>query len=203
MKDTMIRRAYKLRYRLSRKSKRPLALDLDAFVQENRVSDQRIRYSIDESMLSNGGLTPARESSVFPASPENMESVFKELDRFRTAEEKKKTESFSQRLQTLIREKGFTETQVYKAAHVDRKLFSKIATKPDYSLSKNTAMSLALGLHLDFEEAQDLIGRAGYSFSRAIRKDVILEYFFRKRYYNIMDINTMLVLFGERTLDGR
>ena len=92
MKDTMIRRAYKLRYRLSRKSKRPLALDLDAYVRENRVSDQRIRYSIDESMLSNGGLTPARESSVFPASPENMESVFKELDRFRTAEEKKKTE---------------------------------------------------------------------------------------------------------------
>ena len=203
MKKNMIRRLYELRYKLSRKSKRPLALDIDAFVRENRKSDSGIQYSLSADMLSEGGFKPVQESAGFHASPEQMEAVFKELDRFRAAEEKRKTESFSKRMQMLIREKGYTETEVYKAAHVDRKLFSKIATKPDYSLSKNTAMSLALGLHLDFEEAQDLIGRAGFSFSRSIRKDLILEYFFRKRYYNIMDINTMLVLFGERTLDGR
>ena len=221
-KDSVVRRLYSLWYRANRGSKRPLAADLDAYVKEHLEQETKVQYSLPAEgwqPVETGEKTDRPEAGNLPPvrtpdhpspsnpyatrKPENMDAVFAELDRFTARENKRKLESFSERMLTLMREKGYTEPQVYKAAHVDRKLFSRIASKPDYSLSKNTAVALALGLHLDFDEAQDLIGRAGYSFSRTIKKDVILEYFFRKRYYDIMDINTMLVLFGERTLDGR
>ena len=112
-------------------------------------------------------------------------------------------ETYAERMLTLMREKGLRETEVYKEAGVDRNLFSRIASHPDYRFSKNTAVSLALGLRLTLREARALLACAGYSLSDSDRRDVILSYFFDNGLYSIHDVNDILVSFGERTLSGR
>lgn len=101
-------------------------------------------------------------------------------------------ETFSSCLMDLIRLRGETPALVYKRAHIDRKLFSKIKTDPDYIPSKKTVISLALALKLSYEEAQMLLGRAGYTLSKGILSDVIVEFFIKKENYNFLDINEAL-----------
>ena len=61
----------------------------------------------------------------------------------------------------LIWSKGFSEIQIYKTANIDRRLFSKIRSDADYHPQKQTILSLIIALHLDMEEAVDLLARAG------------------------------------------
>lgn len=107
---------------------------------------------------------------------------------------------FSQTLQRLIQEKGFNEVTVYKEANLDRKLYSKIKNKKDYKPSKQTAISLALALHLSIYEAEDLLARAGYALSPASRADLIVEYCFVNGLYDIIEVNDILSTYGQKPL---
>lgn len=92
----------------------------------------------------------------------------------------------------LIREKGLSEPVVYRAAQIDRKLFSKIISNQEYKPSKDTCVALAYALRLSLQEANDLLSRAGYTFSHSNKRDIILEYFFSVGEYNIYEINDVL-----------
>ena len=105
---------------------------------------------------------------------------------------KKKDASFAVTLVSLIEKSGKTNSQVYKKANVDRKLFSKIINNVNYHPTKQTAVALALALELSYEQTQDLIGRAGYTLTRSSKFDLVIEYFLRKKYYNIFEINEVL-----------
>lgn len=67
---------------------------------------------------------------------------------------------FSETLLKLIDRSGKKDTEVYKKANVDRKLFSKIRNNPDYKPSKPTAVAFAIALELSLPETRDLIARA-------------------------------------------
>ncbi len=109
-------------------------------------------------------------------------------------------QSFVGKLTELIREKGLKEPEVYRAAQIDRKLFSKINSDQDYKPSKDTCVALAYALKLSLPEANDLLSRAGYVLSHSSLRDVILEYFFSAGRYNLFDINEVLLQLNQRPL---
>lgn len=138
--------------------------------------------------------------SEYQYSPEGSEGVIREggipyaeLEHFLG----KLEDTFSEKLFQWIVKKDLKEPEVYKRAHMDRKLFSKIRNNADYRPSKGSAIALAIGLGLNLEETKDLIGRAGYALSRSSKFDMIIEYFIDQKNYDITEINEVLFAFEQ------
>ncbi len=112
----------------------------------------------------------------------------------------KKVETFSDKIEKFIKLKGLTSVQFYKAADIDRKVYSAMRNTPNYQPKKETAIACCFGLKLNLEEAEDLLKSAGYSLSTSIRRDVIIRYCLDLNKFSIFDINEILDAAGEKTL---
>lgn len=104
---------------------------------------------------------------------------------------------FSETLLQLIDRTGKKDSEIYKKANVDRKLFSKIRNNMDYRPSKTTALAFAFALELDVDETKDFISRAGFALSHSSKFDVIVEYFLVNRNYNVFELNEVLFAFDQ------
>ena len=111
-----------------------------------------------------------------------------------------KQESFSKLLLRIIDEKGFRDTDVYKWANVDRRIFSKIRADKGYAPSKKTVISFCLALQLELKDARELLERAGYALSTSSRFDLIIMYLIENKEYSIQFANIVLDDYGEGTL---
>ncbi len=112
----------------------------------------------------------------------------------------KREETFSTMLLRLIDEKNLKDSDVYKRANIDRRLFSKIRGDEDYVPSKKTAISFCLALQLKMDEAKTLLATAGYTLSLSSRFDLIIMYLIENCEYNIHFANIVLTDYGEGTL---
>ncbi|MBR4986363.1 MAG: macro domain-containing protein [Proteobacteria bacterium] len=113
---------------------------------------------------------------------------------------KERAQSFSELLMLKIESSGAKPSDIYKRANIDRKLFSKIKTKPDYTPSKQTAVSFAIALKLDLLETQTLLESAGYVLSGSSKFDIIIEYYIEHKMYDIFLINEALFHYDQPLL---
>ena len=108
---------------------------------------------------------------------------------------------FAEELFYWIDCKGLTDVECYKRSNVDKKTFSKIKCNKNYRPSKETAVSFAIGLHLNIDEAERLLSTAGICLSPSYTFDVIIRYFLTYGCYNtIHDVNEALYQYDQVTL---
>ena len=128
------------------------------------------------------------DSALFQS--KRLDKMLKEMDK-----------GFADTLFDYIDKKGLTDVEAYKCANVSRKTFSKIKCDKHYKPSKITAISFAIGLHLNLDETKHLLSTAGLALSRADKFDVIIEYFIMSgKYQTIHDVNEVLYQFDQLLL---
>ncbi len=167
-------------------------LDLPLSSEPRYEHASRVNPQIKKSSGKLGGIrsTKPKKQEVIPLFDEReLLKIVREADA-----------GFSETLLKLIDKSGKKDSDVYKRANVDRKLFSKIRNNPQYKPSKATAVAFAIALELDLEETKDFIGRAGYALSRSNTFDIIIEYFIIHERYDIYEINLMLFKFDQSLL---
>lgn len=103
---------------------------------------------------------------------------------------------FTEQLFSFIDRTGQKDSEVYKKALIDRRLFSKIRSNKKYIPAKKTVLALCLALELSREDADKLLSSAGYSLSRAEDYDLVIAFCIEKKIFNFFDINEALDHFG-------
>ena len=165
----------------------------------------------DEKKIESPAQIPPQHSSSFNGQSAKIEKTEDEVKipgffwkdkKYRKLDEvlEKKQETFSEMLLRLIDEKGLKDSDAYKRANIDRRLFSKIRGDKNYLPSKKTAISFCMALQLEMDEAKKLLATAGYALSSSSRFDLIIMYLIENSEYNIHFANIVLEDYGEGTL---
>jgi len=126
--------------------------------------------------------------------------LYMEIDDYVT---NKKQSPFSEMLFRMIQERNLSDSEVYKRAGIDRRLFSKIRSDlsgKSYHPGKSTVIALILALELDKEKADLLLSSAGYSLSYSSHFDLVIIYCLEYGIYNLIEVNEALDHFDEDIL---
>ena len=99
--------------------------------------------------------------------------------------------SFSDMFFKFLDAKGLTGPDVYKE-YYDRKIYSKMQSNKNYHPSKGIAILNCLGLHLNLNEAAQLLGSASYAFNTNFDPDVVIMYCIMKKKWKMYEINSEL-----------
>lgn len=184
----------KAAYRISSKLFSDIASYIDDHYVEthiNKKSEAMRRQKQFQEMDLCESISLPEPSNVPLSKAATLEDALQQMD-----------ESFSEMLLRKIDESGMTDSQCYKKANIDRKLFSKIKNDKYYKPSKPTVLAFALALELPLPEIQDMLMKAGFALSHSSKFDVIVEYFILKQNYNIYEINEALFAFDQSLIGG-
>lgn len=163
--------------------------EIRAYINDRYVDVYAISQAIaqqEERLYSARMFDDSPSPSTYTLASLSLEEAVKQLD-----------EGFSEMLLRKISESGMTDAQCYKRANIDRRLFSKIKNDKHYTPSKSTVIAFALALELPMEELREMLGKAGYSLTRACEFDIIVEYFVTRGIYSVFTINEALFAFDQ------
>lgn len=156
-----------------------------------------IKDYIDRNFETGDTDSDASESANYIYEPISMFYVSDDFQSSTLASLINESETFSQCLLKLIDNKGITDIDAYKNANIDRRLFSKIRSNKNYQPSKTTVIAFAIALSLNISETNDLLNKAGFVLSNAIKSDIIVRYFIEQEIYNKKKLNKALLSFDQ------
>lgn len=116
-------------------------------------------------------------------------------------EGRKKT--FSESLLDLLAEKEMKPVEFYKKAGISKEHFSKIKNNADYQPSKSATMAMVLALKLPLDEAEELMAKAGYTFSAALIQDLVVKFFIQEEIFDVDAVNVELYKLGKKPLTNQ
>ena len=109
---------------------------------------------------------------------------------------------FGDYLVEMIKEKGLTNSQVYKAALVSKQTFSNIRNSQNQP-KRETVAAFAVGMKLTVPEAEKLYEAAGYVLTETNKFDLCVRYFLNARKYNVVEDNIILDEYGLPLMGAR
>ena len=149
-----------------------------AFWRQNQTAPESFAYDVSAAPAAQSEAAASRPSY---AAPDSLKDYLGQRE-----------STFTEYLLDLLREKDEKDSAVYHRAQMSRQLFNKIINKKDYQPTKNTAIQLAIGLRLDLNQTQKLLGKAGFALTRSSKSDLVVQYFIQHGEYSIVTINTAL-----------
>ena len=108
--------------------------------------------------------------------------------------EQNREKLFTEQLFAFIDRTGKQDSEIYKKALIDRRLFSKIRSNKNYIPAKKTVIALCLALELNRAEADTLLSSAGYSLSRADDYDLVIAFCIEKKIFNFSFLILILLI---------
>lgn len=100
--------------------------------------------------------------------------------------------TFSDALRIFLAIKHKKAPEVYKAAGIDARHFSKMISNRDYRPTKETVFALAIALELSYPETVEFLKTAGMAFSESSIFDMTIEYFLYKKIYDRKIIDCLM-----------
>ena len=104
----------------------------------------------------------------------------------------KEDRSFADMCEWWCKEKGLSKKEFYSRANINKSMFWSMKHHPEQIPKKTNALACVIGLKLDYDQAIDLLQRAGLTLSKYYETDLIVEYFIRERNFDIDAINALL-----------
>ena len=109
-------------------------------------------------------------------------------------------QTFPEYLLECISKRGLNEVEVYKKAHLDRRIFSKLRNERNYMPSKRTLLAIMLAMELNLSEATEILNKAGYTLSTFNKEDTIIKFCFENKIYDLFTVNEILDSYGFKPL---
>lgn len=109
------------------------------------------------------------------------------------------SKSFKDTLFSFIDNSGLSDSEIYKRADVDRKLFSKIRCGKDYVPRRNVIVKLGLALDLSMKDFEKLLKSGGYSLSEN-KFDQVILCCLENNIYDLESVNDYLFAYCNATL---
>lgn len=189
-----------------------ISSDLETYIDENYVDhkvseeytfheDREISFNLANEPACKG-IKPRSSKSLYDIKDDadfkaDYDDEIDDLESHLSERIKHLSDTFSEYLIFLIKQKGLTNAEVYNRAIVDKKVFSKIKNNPDYHPKKITALCLCIGVELNLDESKDLLQRAGYALSPCDKTDIIFSYFIEHGIYDMIELDIQLEEHGE------